>query len=65
MTKYKITFLGGKLDTSMCPPSIVYALFPKFDKWSVFLSDEECIVEVPTDDKPIDLGPLIKVETIN
>jgi hypothetical protein len=30
-TTYRITYLLGKLDTSSCPPAILYALFPAFD----------------------------------
>ncbi|CAK0767193.1 hypothetical protein CCP3SC1AL1_400010 [Gammaproteobacteria bacterium] len=62
--KYRITYLAGKLDTSTCPPAIVKALFPTDDALSVFLSEQECIVEFAEPQTPVDLGALVKVEAI-
>lgn len=62
--KYRITYLAGKLDTSVCPPAIVKALFPTADALSVSLSEQECIVEFATEQTPVDLGPLIRVEIL-
>lgn len=64
MTTYRITYLAGKLDTSVCPPAIVTAIFPAFDGWPVTLSETECIVTAPSPQTPVDLGPLVKVETV-
>ena len=64
--KYKITNILGGIDTSQCPPSIVYALWPSFNGWSVNLSHSECIVDVPDGTPPPkDLGPLVVVEIID
>ena len=63
--KYRITYLAGKLDTSICPPAIVSAIFPTFDGWSVSLSESELIVEAPEGVTPLDISPLIKIETLN
>ena len=62
--KYRITYLLGKLDASICPPAIVKALFPTADALSVFLSEQECTVEFATEQTPTDLGPLVKVEIL-
>lgn len=64
MTTYRITYLAGKLDVSVCPPAIVPAIFPTFDGWPVTLSESECLVEVPDGVTPLDLGPLVKVEPV-
>jgi hypothetical protein len=63
-TTYRITYLAGLLDTSVCPPAIVAALFPAFDGWPVTLSESECIVTAPSPQTPADLGPLVKVELV-
>ncbi len=47
-TTYRITYLAGKFDTSVCPPAIVAALFPAFDGWPVSLSETEILVTAPT-----------------
>ena len=65
ITTYRITYLAGALDTSVCPPAIVPALFPAFDGWPVTLSSSECIVTAPSPQTPTDLGPLVKVEQID
>jgi hypothetical protein len=62
--KYRITYLIGKIDTSICPPAIVSAVFPAFNGEPVTLNETECIVEFATEQTPVDLGPLISVELI-
>ena len=64
MFKYRITYLAGKLDTSICPPAIVSVIFPAFNGEPVTLSESECTVEFETEQTPVDLGPLVKVELI-
>jgi hypothetical protein len=64
-TTYRITYLAGSLDTSVCPPAIVSAIFPAFDGWPVTLSASECLVTAPSPQTPADnLGPLVKVEVV-
>jgi len=66
MTTYRITFLIGKMNTSKCPPDILYALFPAFDgSQAVTLSDSEITVAFASPQTPVDLSPLVKVETIS
>lgn len=62
--KYRITYLAGKLDTTVCPPAIVKAVFPAFNSEPVTLSESECIVEFSEPQVVVDLSPLIKVELI-
>jgi hypothetical protein len=64
MKTYRITYLAGFLDTSVCPPVIVSAIFPTFDGWPVTLSESECIVTVPDGIEPLNLSPLIKIELL-
>lgn len=64
-TTYRITYLAGQLDTSVCPPAIVSALFPAFDGWAVSLSSTEIIVVAPSPQTPVELSPLVKVEQID
>jgi len=64
MTTYRITFICGKLDTTICPPAIVSALFPTFDGWPVTLTESYCEVVAPDGVTPQDLGPLVKVEVV-
>lgn len=64
MYTYRITYLLGKLDTSICPPAIVSALFPAFNGEPVTLNESEVLVTFDTEQTPIDLGPLVKVELI-
>ena len=65
MTTYRITYLLGQLNTSKCPPDILYALFPAFDgSQSVTLNESEIVVTFDTPQTPVDLGPLVKVETL-
>lgn len=64
MFTYRITYLLGKLDTSVCPPAIVSALFPAFNGEPVTLNESEVLVTFDTEQTPADLGPLVKVELI-
>jgi hypothetical protein len=64
MFTYKITLLGMAMDTSTCPPAIVSAVFPNFNGEPVELSPAECIVTFPTEQTPVDLGPLVRVELL-
>lgn len=64
MYTYKITYLIGKLDTSICPPSIVPVIFPNFSGEAVTLDESQITVTFSTEQTPTDLGPLVKVELI-
>lgn len=64
MTKYRITYLAGTLDCSVCPPAIVKIIFPSFTNELVILNESECIVEFEEPQTPVDLGPLVKVEVV-
>ena len=65
MTTYRITYLLGQLNASKCPPDILFALFPAFDgSQSVTLNESEITVTFATPQTPVDLGPLVKVETL-
>jgi hypothetical protein len=64
MRTYRITYLAGRMDNSVCPPAIVSAIFPAFDGWPVTLSESECIVQVPEGIEPLNLSPLIKIELL-
>jgi hypothetical protein len=64
MFTYKITYLLGKLDTSICPPAVVSAIFPAFNGETVTLSDSEITVTFENAQTLTDLGPLVKVELL-
>ena len=64
MFTYRITYLLGKLDTSICPPAIVPVIFPAFNGETVTLTESEITVTFATEQTPTDLGPLVKVELI-
>ena len=65
MTTYRITYLLGRLDTSKCPPDVLYALFPAFNgSQAVTLSESEILVTFPKAQTPVNLGPLVKVEVV-
>jgi hypothetical protein len=64
MHTYRITYLLGKLDTSTCPPEVVPVIFPAFNGEPVTLSDSEIIVTFGSEQTPVDLGPLVKVELL-
>jgi hypothetical protein len=58
---YKITVLGAAADNSICPPSIVYAVFPNFSGQTVTVDTKGCTVTFDSPQTPVDLGPLVKV----
>ena len=64
MFTYKITYLIGKLDASVCPPAVVSIIFPSFNGEPVTLTESEITVTFDTEQTPVDLGPLVKVELI-
>jgi hypothetical protein len=64
MFTYRITYLLGKLDTSICPPEVVPVIFPAFNGEPVTLTDSEITVTFSTPQTFKDLGPLVKVELI-
>jgi hypothetical protein len=64
MVTYRITYLLGKLDTSTCPPAIVSVIFPAFNGEPVTLTDSEITVTFQTEQTPVDLGALVKVELL-
>jgi len=64
MFTYKITYLIGKLDTSVCPPAIVSVIFPAYNGEPVTLSESEITVTFETEQTPVDLGPLVKIELL-
>jgi hypothetical protein len=64
MFTYKITYLLGRIDNSICPPAIVSVIFPNFTGEPVTLSDSEITVTFGSEQTPVDLGPLVKVELI-
>ena len=62
---YRITYLIGQLDNSIAPPPVVSAIFPAFDGTQLVVSDQsEITVTFATPQTPVDLGPLVKVETL-
>lgn len=61
---YKITLIGIPIDTSVCPPAIVPAIFPNFDGEPVELTSEYITVEFEKKQKPVNISDLVKVETI-
>ena len=64
MYTYKITYLIGKMDANENPPAFIKVIFPTFNGETVNLSESECTVEFATEQTPVDLSPLIKVEQI-
>lgn len=64
-TTYRITYLLGKLDNSTCPPPVLYTIFPAFDgSQAVTATQSQITVTFATPQTPVDLGPLVKVETL-
>jgi hypothetical protein len=61
---YKISLIGMAMDNTECPPAIVSAIFPNFHGEPVELSQKECLVTFGSEQTPVDLGPLVKVELI-
>jgi hypothetical protein len=64
MFTYRITYLLGKLDTSICPPAVVSVIFPAFNGEAVTLSESEITVTFATEQTLTDLGPLVRVELL-
>ena len=64
MFTYRITYLLGKLDNSICPPAIVPVIFPAFNGESVTLTESEITVTFATLQTPVNLGALVKVELL-
>lgn len=64
MFTYRITYLLGSLDTSVCPPAIVSVIFPSFNGEAVTLDESEITVTFDTAQTPTDLGPLVRVELL-
>ena len=64
MFTYRITYLLGKLDTSICPPAIVPVIFPSFNGEPVTLTESEITITFATPKTPVDLGALVKVELL-
>jgi hypothetical protein len=64
MFTYKITYLLGKIDGSICPPAIVPVIFPSFNGELVTLTESEITVTFATVQTPLDLGPLVRVELL-
>ena len=64
MFTYKITYLLGKIDGSICPPPVVSVIFPAFNGEQVVMTDSEITVTFGSEQTPVDLGPLVKVELI-
>ena len=63
---YRVTYLIGAIDTANCPPAILWALFPGYDGTQYTSVDaSEILVTFATPQTPVDLGPLVKVETIS
>jgi len=64
-TTYRITYLLGLMDNSICPPPVVSVIFPAFDGSQLVISDQsEILVTFDTTQTPVDLGPLVKVEEV-
>ena len=62
---YRITYLLGAMDNSIAPPPVVSVIFPAFDGTQLVVSDQsEITVTFATPQTPVDLGPLVKVETL-
>lgn len=65
MTTYRITYLLGKLDSSKCPPDILYSLFPAFNgSQTVTINESEILVTFAKAQTPVNLSPLVKVEVV-
>lgn len=62
---YRIKLVLGKIDTSICPPDFLDDVFPAFNGEPVNLTDSYCDVTFETEQTPVDLGPLVKIELIS
>lgn len=64
-TTYRITYLLGLMDNSICPPPVVSVIFPAFDGSQLVISDQsKILVTFASPQTPVDLGPLVKVEEV-
>lgn len=63
-TTYRI-FSSMALDLSACPPPILLAAFPDWNGEPCEVRDGVTYVTFPAPKTPADLGPLVKVETID
>ena len=62
---YRITYLIGQLDNSVAPPPVLSVIFPAYDGSQLVISDQsQILVTFDTPQTPVDLGPLVKVETV-
>jgi hypothetical protein len=61
---YKITLIGMQMNTSTCPPSIVSSVFPLFNGEPTTLTPNETTVTFATEQTPVDLGTLVRVELL-
>ena len=64
MFTYRITYLLGEINTTICPPEVVPVIFPAFNGEPVTLTDSEITVTFDTPQTPVDLGALVKVELL-
>jgi len=65
MFTYRITYLLGKIDTSICPPAVVSVIFPAFNGEPVTLTESEITVTFDTEQSPVNLGPLVLVQKLS
>jgi hypothetical protein len=65
MTTYRITYLLGEINTSTCPPAIVSVIFPNFNGEATTMDESQITVTFDTEQSPIDLGPLVKVQKLS
>lgn len=63
---YRITNLLGGIDNSVSPPPVVGLIFPAYDGTQLVVSSPaEILVTFSEPQTPVDLGPLVKVESIS
>ena len=65
MFTYRITYLLGEINTTICPPEVVPVIFPAFNGEPVTLTDSEITVTFGSEQTPVDLGPLVMVEKLS
>jgi hypothetical protein len=66
---YRISHLMSPIDGSICPPPFLEVVFPAFDgSQSCWFAESEnglaLFVTFDTPQTPVDLGPLVKIETV-
>lgn len=60
---YRIKLVVGLIDTSVCPPDFLSAIFPGFDNTqTVLLTASACYVTFDSLQTLVDLGPTIRVD---